>query len=60
MKDLYKKIMFVQNVLEIFTDYSNNLDKYFEKDENKENHKDLYNYYIQLRDELDELRKRKI
>ena len=60
MKDLYKKIMFVQNVLEIFTDYSNNLDKYFETDENKENHKDLYNYYIQLRDELDELRKRKI
>lgn len=60
MKDLYKKITFVQKVLECFTDYSSNLDKYFKTDENKQNHKELYDYYIQLRDELDELRRRKI
>lgn len=60
MKDLYKKIMFVQKVLECFTDYSNNLDEYFKDDDNKEKHKELYDYYIQLRDELDELRRRKI
>ena len=60
MKDLYKKIMFVQKVLECFTDYSKNLDEYFKDDDNKEKHKELYDYYIQLRDELNELKRRKI
>lgn len=59
MKDLYKKISFVQNVLECFTDYSNNLDKYFEKEENKNNHKELYDYYVKLRNDLVDLKKRK-
>ena len=59
-KDLLNKITFVQNVLNCFTDYSKNLDKYFEKEENKEDHLELYNYYIQLRDNLNKIKKGKI
>ena len=57
-KDLLNKITFVQNVLNCFSDYSNNLDKYFENVENRDNHKELYEYYIQLRDKLNILKKR--
>ena len=57
-KDLLNKIVFVQSVLNYFNDYSKKLDKYFENEDNVNNHKELYDYYINLTFNLDNLKKR--
>ena len=47
-----KKIMndfkFCNDLINIFRVYVECLDKYFESEENKQNHKELYDYYEQL------------
>lgn len=58
-KDLINKINLLNNVFNYFKEYSEKLDKYFESEENVKNHKELYDYYIDLTFNLDSLKKRK-
>lgn len=57
--ELLKKINLLNDVFIEFANYSKELDKYFENDENIKNHKELYDLYINLTFELDKLKKRK-
>lgn len=56
--DLLKKLNLLKGVFDSIIDYSAKLDKYFEIEENVTNHKELYDYYINLTFELDKLKKR--
>lgn len=56
--ELLKKINILNGVFNSVIDYSKKLDKYFEIEENVTNHKELYDYYINLTFELDKLKKR--
>ena len=43
-----KQMTFANNLIKIFQKYANNLDTYFKDDKNKEEHKELYNFYQEL------------
>lgn len=58
-KELLKKINFCTDVLNVFDIYASCLDEYFKDGDNKENHIELYNYYMQLRINLNNLLKGK-
>lgn len=46
--DLLKNLKFANNLVEIFKQYGKKLDEYFKNDDNKEKHQELYNYYLEL------------
>lgn len=48
MKKIISSFNFCQDLINVFTLYTKCLEEYFKKDENKENHKELYDYYKQL------------
>lgn len=43
-----KILNFAQDLINLFSDYSFGLDKYFEKEKNKKEHLELYNEYMVL------------
>ena len=43
-----KQMTFANNLIKIFQKYAKNLDTYFKDDKNKEEHKELYNFYQEL------------
>ena len=52
-----KQIKFVNGLISIFSVYAENLDEYFKIEENKNNHKELYDYYQKLNLDLRNLKK---
>ena len=55
-KDLNKIINFNQDLINVFTDYAFGLDKYFDKEENKLKHSELYEEYQVLNQNLKALK----
>lgn len=54
-KELLKKVKFFGDVLNIFDIYSSCLDDYFKIEKNRLEHKELYDYYKQLVNNLNNL-----
>ena len=57
--ELLLKLNLLNGVFNKFIEYSKELDLYFKDEENIKNHKELYDYYINLQFEIDKLKKRK-
>ena len=52
---LMNSMFYTQDLIKEFTNYSKLLDDYFMDDMNKEEHNELYLYYLNLKDNLKEL-----
>ena len=57
-KDFINKISLIQSTFNCYKDYSIKLDEYFKNEDNVKNHKELYDLYINLTFELDNIKKR--
>lgn len=51
-----KIVNFSNDLINIFTDYAYGLDKYFKDDKNKKEHLELYNEYMNLNQNLKNLK----
>lgn len=58
MKNILDKLNFSMDLVNSFNDYSNILDIYFSKEENREKNKELFIYYQDLRDNIINLSKK--
>ena len=58
MKNIVSKLNFAMDLVNSFNDYSNILDVYFSLEENRENNKELFIYYQDLRDNIINLSKK--
>lgn len=58
MKNIVSKLNFAMDLVNSFNDYSNTLDVYFSLEENRENNKELFIYYQDLRDNIINLSKK--
>jgi len=47
-----KQMTFANNLIKIFQKYAKKLDTYFKDDKNKEEHKELYNFYLDLMSDI--------
>ena len=56
LRDLTKIMNLNQDLINIFTDYAFALDYYFQDDNNKEEHKVLYEEYKNLNDNISSLK----
>lgn len=56
---LVMKLNLLNGVFNKFIEYSKELDEYFKNEENVNNHKELYDYYINLQFEIEKIKKRK-
>lgn len=54
-KKLINSFMFCQDLIKVFTEYSKKLDNYFNNPENIYQHNDLYDYYLDLKNQLQEI-----
>lgn len=52
MKDLKNKILFMNEMTNIYSIYAECLDEYFKNEKNREDHKELYQYYLNLIDNI--------
>lgn len=52
MKDLKNKILFMNDITNIYSMYAECLDEYFKIEKNREDHKELYQYYLNLIDNI--------
>lgn len=58
MKNILDKLNFAMDLVNSFNDYSNILDIYFSKEENREKNRELFIYYQDLRDNIINLSKK--
>ena len=56
-KELLKKLKFCSDVINVFDIYASCLDDYFKTEKNRKDHIELYNYYRQLTNNLNNLSK---
>lgn len=55
MIKLKNSLFYTQDMIKVFTDYGNKLDKYFSEERNINEHLALYGYYKDLKEELQKL-----
>lgn len=47
-----KGLNFSNDMINVFSEYANNLDRYFVDEQNRKEHRELYQEYLRLRDNL--------